>query len=61
MMLTGETHNNRITTCPILTPNTKNLTWTNLRSNPDLHGDRPATNRLSYGMARNTSDQSQRT
>jgi len=61
MILTGETRNNRITTCPFLTLTTKHLTWTNLRSNPDLHGDRTATNRLSYGMARNTSDQSQRT
>ena len=46
MILTGETRNNRITITPSLTLTTKNPTWTNLRSNPDLHGDRPTTNRL---------------
>ena len=27
------------------------LTWTDLRSNPDLHGVSPAPNLLSHGMA----------
>jgi hypothetical protein len=28
---------------------TTNPTWTNPESNPGLHGERPATNRLSHG------------
>jgi hypothetical protein len=30
---------------------TTNLTWPNPGSNPDSHGGKPATNRLSYGAA----------
>jgi hypothetical protein len=30
---------------------TTNRTWADLDTNTDLRGDKPATNRLSYGMA----------
>ena len=38
---------------PSVTLSTANLTRTDLRSNPGLRGDRPATNRQSYGKAPN--------
>jgi hypothetical protein len=36
--------------CPNVT-STTNITWTDPGTNLDLHGERPATNRLSHGMA----------
>jgi hypothetical protein len=36
--------------CPSGTSSTTNPTWTNLGSNLGLHGERPATNRLSHGQ-----------
>jgi len=36
-------------TCPTATPLTTNLTQTDLGSNPDFRGNRPATDRLSLG------------
>jgi hypothetical protein len=38
-------------TCPSATLSTTNLTWTDPGSNPGLHGESPATNRLSHGTA----------
>jgi hypothetical protein len=38
-------------TCPSATLSTINPTWTDPESNPGLRGERPATNRLSYGTA----------
>jgi hypothetical protein len=38
-------------TCPRATLSTTNPTWTDPGSNPGLSGERPATNRLSHGMA----------
>jgi hypothetical protein len=40
-----------IGTCPSATLSTRNPTWTDPGSNPGLGGERPATNRLSHGMA----------
>jgi hypothetical protein len=37
-------------TFPSATLSTTNLTWTDPGSNPDLCGERPATNRLSHGI-----------
>jgi hypothetical protein len=39
-------------TCPIATLFTTNPTWTDPESNPSVRGERPATNRLSRGMAK---------
>jgi hypothetical protein len=39
-------------TCPSDTSSITNLTWTGLGSNPGLCNERPATNRLSQGVAR---------
>jgi hypothetical protein len=38
-------------TCSSTILSTTNPTWTDLGSNPDLRGERPATNRLSHGKA----------
>jgi hypothetical protein len=51
MKLTGETRSTRGETCPSANSSTTNPTWTDLRSNPGLRGDRPATNRLSHDTA----------
>jgi hypothetical protein len=50
MKLTGE---NR--TCPSATLSTINPTWNDAGSNLVLRGERPATNRLSHGMASHSS------
>jgi hypothetical protein len=39
--------------CPSVTLSTTNPTWPDPGSNPGRHGGKPATNRLSYGMAKN--------
>jgi hypothetical protein len=55
MKLTGE-NRSRPTPgkiCPSATLSTTNPTWTVPGSNPDLRGERPATNRLSHGTAKN--------
>jgi hypothetical protein len=36
---------------PSATLSTTNPTWIDLGTNPGLHGERPATNRLSHGTA----------
>jgi hypothetical protein len=51
MKLTGENRSTRRKTCPSATLSTTNPTWTDPGSNPDLRGERPATNRLSHGTA----------
>jgi hypothetical protein len=51
MKFTGENHSTRGETCPSVTLSTTNPTWTDPGSNPGLRGERPATNRLSHGMA----------
>ena len=38
-------------TCPVTTLYTINLTWAGLVMNPGFSGDRPATHRLSHGVA----------
>jgi hypothetical protein len=50
MKSTGENRSTRGETCPSATLST-NPTWTDPGSNPDLRGERPATNRLSHGTA----------
>jgi hypothetical protein len=51
MKLTGENRSTRRKTCPSATLPTTNPTCTDPRSNPDLRGERPVTNRLSHGTA----------
>jgi hypothetical protein len=51
MIVTGENRRTRIKTCPSATLSTKNTTWIDPGANPGLRGERPATNRLSHGMA----------
>jgi hypothetical protein len=51
MNLTGENRSTRRKTCPNATLSTTNPTWIDPGSNPDLRGERPATNRLSHGTA----------
>jgi hypothetical protein len=51
MKLTGENRSTPGQTCPSATLSTTNPTWTDPGSNPDLRGERPATNRLSHGTA----------
>jgi hypothetical protein len=55
MKLTGEIRSTRGGggTCPSATLSIKNSARTDLKSNPGLRGERPATNRLSHGTARN--------
>jgi len=45
-----ENRHARIKACPSGTMSAANLTWTDLGSNPELRGQRPATNRLIHGM-----------
>jgi hypothetical protein len=47
MELTGKNRSTRGKTCLSATLSTRNSTWTDPGSNPDLRGERPATNRLS--------------
>jgi hypothetical protein len=49
MKLTGENQRTRGKTCPSATLSTTNPTWTDLGSNPGLHGGRPVANFLSHG------------
>jgi hypothetical protein len=49
--LTEENRSTQGKTCPSATLSTTNPTWTEPGSNPGLHGERPATNRLSHGTA----------
>jgi hypothetical protein len=51
MKLTGESRSTRRKTCLSATLSITNPTWTDLGSNPDLRGGRPAANRLSHGTA----------
>jgi hypothetical protein len=51
MKLTGENGSTWGKTCPSAILSTTNPTWTDPGSNPTLRGERPATNRLSYGTA----------
>jgi hypothetical protein len=51
MKLPGENRSTRGKTCPSATLSTTNPTLTDPGSNPSLRGGRPATNRLSHGMA----------
>jgi hypothetical protein len=50
MKLTEENPSTRRKPCPSATLPTKNPTWTDPGSNPDLRIKRPATNRLSHGL-----------
>jgi hypothetical protein len=47
MKLTGENRSTRGKPCPGVILSTTNPAWTD----PGLHGERPATNRLSLGTA----------
>jgi hypothetical protein len=49
-ILTGETDEFGEETVPV-TLSTTNPTWTVPGANPGLSGERPATNRLTHGMA----------
>jgi hypothetical protein len=51
MKLTGENRSTRGKAGPSATLSTTHPTWTKPGSNPDLRGERPATNRLSNGTA----------
>jgi hypothetical protein len=51
MILTGESRRPRRKTCHSATLSTTNPTWIDPGANPDQCGERPATNRLSYGTA----------
>jgi hypothetical protein len=51
MILTGDNRSVRRKTCPSATLSTTSLTWTELGSNLNLSGEKPATNRLSHGTA----------
>jgi len=51
MILTGVKGRTRRKTCRSATLSTTNPTWTDPAVNPCLRGERPATNRLSHGMA----------
>jgi len=51
MVLTGDTRISRTKTCPSATLSTTNLKWTDLGTNPGLRGEKPGTDRLSYGKA----------
>jgi hypothetical protein len=46
-----ENRRTRRETCPSGILSTTNHTWTDLGANPGLRSERPATNRLSYGVA----------
>jgi hypothetical protein len=51
MILAEDTRNIRRKFCPSATLSTTNLTWTDPGANPGFRVERPATNRLSHGMA----------
>jgi hypothetical protein len=51
MILTGKNRSTRGKTYPSAILSTTNPTWTDPGSNPDLRGERPATNRLSHDTA----------
>jgi hypothetical protein len=51
MKLIGENRSTRREICPSATLSATNPTWTDPGSNPGLCSERPATNRLSRGMA----------
>jgi hypothetical protein len=51
--LSGETEVVGEKTCPSATLSTINLTWRDPALNSDRRGGKPATNRLSYGLAYN--------
>jgi hypothetical protein len=51
MKLTGENRSTRGKTCLSTTLSTTNPIWADPGSNPDLRGERLATNRLSHGTA----------
>jgi hypothetical protein len=51
VILTGETRNTPRKTCPSATVFTTNSTWTGRGLNPGFRGERPATNRVSFGIA----------
>jgi hypothetical protein len=55
MILTGENRRSRRNTCPSTTLSTTNPTRTGVGLDPGLRGDRPAANRLSIPVRRNTS------
>jgi hypothetical protein len=55
MILTGENLRIRRKTCPSATMSTTNPTWINPNAKQDLRVERPATNRLSHGMAKKVS------
>jgi hypothetical protein len=50
-IFTGENRRTRRKTCPNATLSTTNHTWIGTGVNPDLQGERPATNDLSHGTA----------
>jgi hypothetical protein len=52
LRMTVEERRTRRKTCPSVTLSTTNSTFTDPGRNPDLRGDKPATNRLRYGKAR---------
>jgi hypothetical protein len=49
MILTGKTEELGEKTCPSATLSTTNPTWIDPGVNPELRGERPATNRLNHG------------
>jgi hypothetical protein len=51
MLMTEENRNTWLRTCTSATLSNINSTWTGLGSNPGLHNDMPATNKLSHGTA----------
>jgi hypothetical protein len=51
MILTRENRKTRRKICPSASLTTTNITWIYPDANPGLRGERPATNRLSHGMA----------
>jgi hypothetical protein len=50
MVLTGENRRTQRKTCRNATLCITNPIWTDAGANPDLRGERPATNSLSHGM-----------
>jgi hypothetical protein len=51
MILTGKNRRTWRKTCPSVTFSATNPTYIYPGTNPGLHGERPATNRLSHGTA----------
>jgi hypothetical protein len=52
MKSTGENRSTQRKTCPSATLSITNPTWTEPGSKPDLRGERPATNHLCHGTAK---------